>query len=259
MKLKPRHVTLSLLIALACAILAFPFIPRARAYGLQSLALVGSRGVSDWSLDRLEAMGSEGAASLGLIALDHPDTDQRSSALMRLKVMGVSAAPATPALAEILAGEPDPSLRRTAAVVVAEIGPRASAASPELVRALKDEDSDVAARSRWALKRLGAAAVPSLSDALGNGAGFDESVARTLSEMWSDAAEAVPALTAALDSEEERVRYYAVVALGRIDPEAKSAEEALRRCLRDSSPEVRQAAFLALLTMGIDPESRAEK
>lgn len=179
MKRKTRSITLLLLTALACAALALPFIPRARALGLRSLALVGPSGVSGWSGDRLEAMGSEGTASLGLIAADPGSCpEQRVKALIGLRRMGAEAAPATRALADVLVGDPDPGRRtlaafalnkidsqasavlepersRSAAMVLGRMGAEAAAAGPALIGALGSDPEDVRRQARSSLAYLG--------------------------------------------------------------------------------------------------------
>ena len=60
------------------------------------------------------------------------------------------------------------------------------------------------------------------------------------------AAPAVPQLTQTLADKEVYPRLQAVIALGEIGPAAASARDALKGCLRDNHPAVRQSAGRSL-------------
>jgi HEAT repeat protein len=66
-----------------------------------------------------------------------------------------------------------------------------------------------------------------------------------LGQMGSSAAEAVPALIRALQSEKSLVRIQAIKALEKIGPQAKSALPTLKRLAKNQNEAVREAATKA--------------
>jgi HEAT repeat protein len=71
-----------------------------------------------------------------------------------------------------------------------------------------------------------------------------------LGKYGPDAAHAVPALAAALSSEDLNVRRNAAQALGKIGPSSRSASGALRKALTDTDYRVRENAVYALGEIG---------
>src|SRR5262249_62246384 len=71
-----------------------------------------------------------------------------------------------------------------------------------------------------------------------------------LSRVGPGAADAVPALGAALKERDEAVRYYSAVALGKVGPAAKGAIPALIAALQGPESIVRGAAGTALSGIG---------
>lgn len=136
-----------------------------------------------------------------------------------------------PALARALR-DPDPEMRRNVAVALDVIGggwwhfPDGSAkldlrpALPALVRTLQDSDLGIRA---WA--------------------------AQDISDIGANAAAAVSALRALLHSPDAGSRGIACSALGGIGFPARGALADLRKALEDSSPEVRQAARVAITSI----------
>jgi HEAT repeat protein len=84
----------------------------------------------------------------------------RNAAAYEIAGMGPVAAPAVPALIELL-DDPIPAVRFPATVALMEIGPAAKAAVPRLVAMMDEEINDeIAASARRALKRIDPAAIP---------------------------------------------------------------------------------------------------
>ncbi|HEX6648874.1 MAG TPA: PQQ-binding-like beta-propeller repeat protein [Pyrinomonadaceae bacterium] len=133
--------------------------------------------------------------------------------------------PAIPLLVELLRHEQD-SFRRFAADAFIDLTPDTVSIQPALRRALRDEDSMVAADAARALGALGSSASPS-----------------------------VHALVKALSHEEPHVRIYAAEALASIGPKAGVATKELSTALRDPIPGVRWAAGEALASIGPSAQS----
>src|SRR5262245_37619527 len=128
--------------------------------------------------------------------------------------------PAIPLLVELLRHE-DIYFRRSAIDFLIDLAPETELIQPALRRALRDEDSMVAADAARALGALSHRASPS-----------------------------VLALVRALSHEEPHVRIYAAEALASIGPKAGAATKDLARALGDPVPGVRWAAGEALGSIG---------
>jgi len=128
--------------------------------------------------------------------------------------------PAIPLLVELLRHE-QVDFRRFAADACIDLAPDTVGIQPALRRALRDEDSMVAADAARALGALRERAGPS-----------------------------VPALVLTLSHEEPHVRIYAAEALASIGPKAAAATKRLTRALHDPIPGVRWAAGEALAGIG---------
>jgi outer membrane protein assembly factor BamB/HEAT repeat protein len=128
--------------------------------------------------------------------------------------------PAIPLVVELLRHE-QVSFRRFAADALIDLAPDTESIQPALRRALRDEDSMVAADAARALGALDKRASPS-----------------------------VRALVKTLSHDEPYVRIYAAEALASIGPQAGAATEDLARALGDPIPGVRWAAGEALAGIG---------
>ena len=133
--------------------------------------------------------------------------------------------PAIPLLVQLLRHE-QVFFRRFAADALIDLAPDTVSIQPALRRALRDEDSMVAADAARALGALGSRASPS-----------------------------VRALVKTLSHEEPHVRIYAAEALASIGPKAGAATNYLARALSDPSPGVRWAAGEALAGIGPTAQS----
>jgi outer membrane protein assembly factor BamB/HEAT repeat protein len=149
------------------------------------------------------------------LASDNEDLHQQTFEIIRR-----IGPPAIPLLVELLRHE-QVSFRGFAADALIDLPPDTESIQPALRRALRDEDSMVAADAARALGALGKRASPS-----------------------------VRALVKALSHEEPRVRIYAAEALASIGPNAGAATMDLARALGDPIPGVRWAAGEALAGIG---------
>jgi len=141
------------------------------------------------------ALGRIGSAAVGPLtrALAHPRAQVRVGAVRALGAIGLEARAAGPALAKLLEREDSP--RR--AVVAWALGQlRWTEALPALLATLESPERELRDSAKFALARMGEAAVPGLM--------------------------------AKLDHEDLSVRVYAVEALGAIGPAAEQALTALR-------------------------------
>lgn len=204
------------------------------------------------ALDALAALGPKVLDRL-IPALQNKEL--RRFAVGVLQRLGPQAAPAVPALAEILASpDADPELRREVQLALAAIGPEAKATVPSLIESLSSPESDVQASAAYALGKIGpgaAGAAPKLRELF---ASDDERIQRVatwalIRILPNDAqliARAVPLLIGGLQNERELVRLEAAVALGDLGAAAKGAIEPLKKLLTDESPSVRAAAAEAI-------------
>lgn len=133
--------------------------------------------------------------------------------------------PAIPLLLDLLRHK-EVSFRRFAADACIDLTPDSVTMQPALRRALRDEDSMVAADA-----------------------------ARALGALREQASPSVRALVNALSHEEPHVRIYAAEALASIGPKAAAATKDLARALDDPIPGVRWAAGEALSSIGPAAES----
>jgi HEAT repeat protein len=192
--------------------------------------------------------------------LDNPDPEVRSRAVFALGAIGAEAGEAVPALAKILVEDPDREVRHQAAQALMKMEPASRGAVPALAEALADEEPAVRMNAAMALFRLRAEArpaIPALIKALNDPDNqtnlgtftysIQEMAAQALGRASGGSAEAVPALTAALDTGgSEEMRLAALRGLDEVGPEARSAVPRLRALLTDNSAKVRQAAAEAL-------------
>jgi HEAT repeat protein len=176
-------------------------------------------------LETLEADGAPAAEAVtGRLKDDDPFVRWAAvRALGRMALKGDTADKAVVGLAPLLK-DGNADVRNTSAAALAGYGPAARGAAGALAAAVKDKDADADLR------------------ALAIGA---------LVAIGADARkEALPALVAALVTEDVSVRRATAHALGQFapfDPADKDAVEALRKALDDTDLDVRRAASAALL------------
>lgn len=215
-----------------------------------------------------EVRGNAASAllALGPNALPHvaqalQDPDTRAAAVRLVYRLGEKAAPAVPALVQILtqaaANAADLEFRSQVQLALAAIGPAAKAAVPELVNSLASDDEAVRGTACYALGRIGPAAqeaLPALRQRL-----RDRGDADKVAVVWALlkiqptgrlSRIAAPILIQALNSEQEVVRAEAAKALGELGDAAQPAVERLRTAANDESELVREAAAAALRKLG---------
>ena len=124
---------------------------------------------------------------------------------------------AVPVYRHILSQDKDVGVRRAAALHLGRLGPEAAAACGELGVALTAEDDELSDTAAAALTRIGSKAVP---------------------ELIEQVSSSVP-----------RARRLAIYSLGVLGAPAKSSIPALKQCLKDPDPEVRQLAEMALRSL----------
>jgi HEAT repeat protein len=197
-------------------------------------------------------------ASLGARAVPHAiealqDPERRVRALQVLGRIGPEAAPAVPALTELLKSE-DANTRTEALYVLASIGPGAKAAVGPISENLAVSDPKVQQVAAYALGKIGADARESAAALRKLVASEDELV--RLTAIWAllqigprtdDLVKAaLPVLTDALKHKRDFVRIEAAMALGDLGKSATDALPALQTALRDPSAGVRSAAAAAI-------------
>jgi HEAT repeat protein len=182
-----------------------------------------------------------------LLAPEREDAAHRAAVARLLGGLGADAREALLALAQAQQKDPEAAVRSACLVAVTRIAE--PAAQVEALRRSLTQDADPAVRG-VAVVRLGklgpaaAAAVPELAGTLDRA---DESLApKAVEALIAIGAPAVPALIPRLKSPQATTRICAIVALGKIGPEAAAAAQPLEACMNDEDPQVRQWAAVAL-------------
>lgn len=203
-----------------------------------------------YALDALASLGGPGVPRL-VDALRHEKL--RIYIVPILGRIGPAAAPAAPALAELI-NDKDDRVSHEAVLALAGIGPGAKSAVPTLVKALRQVDDWDGPTIAYALGRIGpnaADAVPELTERLKS-----PKPNLALASAWAVvqispptaaiAAKTLPVLTAGLTSDLPVARQGAAEGLGRLGPLAKEAVPALQKATSDKEESVRKAATTAL-------------
>lgn len=209
------------------------------------------------ALDALASLGAMAVPRLVDVLAKHKDL--RVQVAYTLGQIGPAAAPATEALAKLVADE-DMNLATEAALALGRIGPAAKAAVPALCAALQKEGTNAHAII-LALGDIGpdaATAEPLLVKAMGS---KDASLAITAASALTQiqprsakaAARAVPVLVAGLTDSLSETRQAAAEALGELGPLARDAVPALQKATTDPDKAVRDAAAKALKSIGQKP------
>jgi HEAT repeat protein len=208
------------------------------------------------ALDALAALGPPAVPRL-VDALQHEKL--RGQVVYVLGKMGPAAAPATPALAKLIADKDD-HVAQEAILALANIGPGAKEAVPALAAALEQGEKPNAHAVAYALGRIGPAAaeaLPALFALLDNS---DRQLALVsawalvrISPASAEVAEkTLPVLIAGLKGRAPLARRGAAEALGGLGPAAKEAVPALRSAASDKDPSVRAAVARALALIHSD-------
>jgi len=197
-------------------------------------------------------------ASLGSRAVPHAivalkDPQRRVRAMQVLARIGPDAAPAVPALAELLKAGDAPT-KTEALYALGAVGPGAEPAVETIITQLGDTDPRVAQAASYALGKIGPAAnaaIPALAKL-----GQSEDELLRLTSVWATLKigprtpemmkNAMPILIGALKNSREFVRIEAAITLGDFGPAAGDAVPALESAANDASAAVRSAAAAAI-------------
>ena len=204
-----------------------------------------------YALDALATLGAPAVPRL--IDLLEKHKDLRIHVVYTLGQMGPAAAPATDALAKLVADE-DVNLATEAILALGKIGPAAKSAVPALSAALQQKESPNARAIVLALGDIGpqaAAAEPLVLKALES---KDGSLAVLAASALLDIdarspkaiAKALPVLTACLSDPLPETRKAAADTLGELGPSAREAAPLLQKAMKDDAKSVREAAEKAL-------------
>jgi HEAT repeat protein len=189
--------------------------------------------------DEPESRAFEGdPAALAVLTdlLQDPAIGVRRSACEGLGAIGPPAAPAAPALIQVLI-ECDPPLRDDAAEALGKIG---ADAVPLLLEKLPS-DARAERAVFLALERMGPAAAPAIP-VLSTAAKDGDRCDAASPALGSIGPQAVPALLEALESPDWRVRWRAALALDQTGADQQVLVPVFVRLLRDDDSVVRQAA-----------------
>ncbi len=202
------------------------------------------------ALDALAALGPPAVPRL-IDALKHEKL--RGQVAYVLGQIGPAAAPATPALAKLIADKDD-RVAHEATLALAHIGPGAKEAVPALTAALAHDKTSNAHAIVYALGSIGPVAGEAEPVLLGLLDNSDRQLA--LVSAWAlahisptsaeVAKKALPLLIAGLKDRAVLVRQGAAEGLGSLGPAAKEAVPALQSAGNDKDPSVRAAVTRAL-------------
>jgi HEAT repeat protein len=179
--------------------------------------------------------------------------DARASAALRLGAMGEAAKPAAEALLKALTDE-NPGVQRAAVKALSQIKPDPAVTLPLFAQVMDDARPDVALSVVQALAEQGAEVVPVMIKALADEDARYWAIL-VLAEIGPDAKSAVPELSKLLDTVkgEPEVRREIVLAMGSIQSPESIAT--LIQALDDQDPGIVTAAMFALGQMGADAKS----
>lgn len=201
---------------------------------------------TDYELSYLfKEIGKEAVPSL-IQALQHPNSEVRSSAASALKEIGKDAQPAVPSLIAALKDK-DRYVRFYAAYALAAIGTDTKDTVPALVSSLRDWGEADINEAILSLQRIGKKAVPGLIIALvDRNANVRYGAASALDRIGEEAKAAVLPLSKALKDKESKVRYAAARALAEMGDEPKEVIPSLIEALNDEDEEIRYQVALVL-------------
>ncbi|MES2178483.1 MAG: HEAT repeat domain-containing protein [Gemmatimonadota bacterium] len=191
----------------------------------------------------------EAARALMAVLASERDADVHATVAEALGSLGPNALEATPALVRLLEDN-HIVLRERAASTLGEIGTRSPLVVPALVSALMDPHHDVRAAAAEALGRIGSGAatgaIPLARLVQTDGIGWVRvQAAQALGKIGSERDTVIPILVRATRSERSELRMAALEALGHFLAPGASADSAITLALRDSNPDVRDAAVRA--------------
>ncbi|MFO0947145.1 MAG: HEAT repeat domain-containing protein [Planctomycetota bacterium] len=143
----------------------------------------------------------------------------------------------------------DERARIESARALGHVGSIAAKTVPSLCKALKDDQPHVQAFAAEALAKIGSPGLSCVMESLNDDKSRHWAVV-VLGEMGADAKSAVPALLKVLKSDDNVSRGEAALALGAIKPDSPEVVEALAAALTDKNGVVRASAAYALGEIG---------
>ena len=180
-------------------------------------------------------------------------------ACMALGEIGPEAAPAVPALVELLKKDPRPEIRREAALTLGAIGEAAEMATPQLIEALGDADQGIRMGAVFAIGRIGPVAEMAAKPLQKMSGPQSPPLLRTLS-LSAQARinpndkqlvqRAVPPLVEAMRSREPRVRVTAASALVDLNAPPEMILPAMKRILSEGNPDMMAGALRVMGGLG---------
>jgi HEAT repeat protein len=239
-----------------CGILLLAAAAQAAAPTIQSLVDALKSPDQAAQLKAIDSLGAKGAKAAEAVPaltdlLKSPAAAVRAHAAGALGQIGVPAKSAAPALAELLK-DADDTVRRQAVKAVTRIRPGPQVMVPLCMKLLDDADPGVRIRILQAIADAGPAAVPGLIEALKNDK-VEYWACLALREIGPKAKAAVPALIEELKGPRPEMRREAALSLGAMKEAAAPAVPPLAALLGDEH--VRVAATLALGQIGQIPAS----
>jgi len=218
-------------------------------------ALSDSNADVRWHAARaISAIGPEASEAVPELTelLEDPDAHVRAHAASALGMFGQASKSAVPQLAKAVT-DADPTVRREAVQALRAIRPGPDVILPILTRLLGDSDPSVVLRAIDAISEVGKPAVPALIQAVDNPRMRFWAVL-VLNNLGPDAAEAIPSLLRALEEDPKpELRMEILLTLGNIGSAAQSAGPQIEKYLRDPMPTVHRAAIFALAQIGYEP------
>jgi HEAT repeat protein len=238
-------------VASARALAALPPAPEITLPILEEALKDADAATAQHALDALALLGAPAVPRLVDILNRHKAL--RLQVVYTLGQIGPAAAPATEALAKLVADKNEP-LAAEAVLALGKIGPAAKDAVPALCAALERQDCENAPAIIMTLGKLGpaaAAAEPLVLKAIhSKDASLAVIAAWTLTQIEPQsaktAAKVVPVLVAGLSAPLPDTRIAAAEALGDLGSLARASLPALRKAARDKDKSVREAVAKAV-------------
>lgn len=200
------------------------------------------------------ALAKVGPAAMPILIeeLKHSHFQFSKRAAFSLSLMGPEAAEAVPALMGCLKSS-DTEVRAMATHALAEIGPAAAEAAPGLTGLLGDHSREVKKQAHAALARIGPHALPALRAALkSNDPAIRRAAADLLALRQAEAKSAATDLLPLLKDKQAAVRRSAARALSAIGKGGREVVEAVIPLAKDADAQVRAAAAAALAEISAD-------
>ncbi len=219
----------------------------------------GDAGAQLKAEDALAELGPSAAHAVPALikALGSTNEEVQWHAAAALSEIGPAAKDAVQPLTAALKSS-SPMVRGHAAHALEEIGPPAQSAVPELAKLLADKDKNVARAAIDALIAIRPSTTilaPILKQALENNDMDPSLIVPALNALAELGDLGMKTLIEELNN--EKVQYWAVLALGEAGPKAKGATNDLAKLVASKEPQIRMQALITLGEIGPDAKSAA--